>query len=39
MHLDLLFRFQIDLSSISVVQMHPDYAIVRMLTGFQSEPH
>jgi probable phosphoglycerate mutase len=39
MHLDLLFRFQIDLGSISVVQMHPDYAIVRMLNWVPSESH
>lgn len=31
MHLDLLFRFQIDPGSVSVVQMHADNAIVRML--------
>lgn len=31
MHLDLLFRFQIDPGSVSVVQMHADGAVVRML--------
>ena len=30
-HLDLLFRFEIDLGSVSVVQTHDDCAIVRML--------
>jgi probable phosphoglycerate mutase len=29
--LDLLFRFQIDPASVSVVQIHQDCAIVRML--------
>jgi probable phosphoglycerate mutase len=31
MHLDLLFRFQIDPGSVSVVQMGADHAVVRML--------
>jgi broad specificity phosphatase PhoE len=31
MHLDLFFRLQIDPGSVSVVQMHADCAIVRML--------
>jgi probable phosphoglycerate mutase len=31
MHLDLLFRFQIDPGSMSVVQMHADCTVVRML--------
>jgi broad specificity phosphatase PhoE len=31
MHLDLLLRFQIDPASVSLVQMHQDCAIVRML--------
>jgi probable phosphoglycerate mutase len=31
MHLDLLFRFQIDPGSVSLVQMSQDCAIVRML--------
>ncbi len=30
-HLDLLFRFQIDPGSISIVQIHTDDAIVRLL--------
>jgi hypothetical protein len=30
-HLDLLFRFQIDRASVSVVRMHADDAILRML--------
>ena len=31
MHLDLLFRFQIDPGSVSIVQMHADDAFVRVL--------
>lgn len=31
MHLNLLFRFQVDPGSVSVVQMHSDCAIVRVL--------
>ena len=31
MHLDLLFRFQIDPGSVSIVQIHADGAIVRLL--------
>jgi broad specificity phosphatase PhoE len=31
MHLDLLFRFQIDPASVSAVQMHADCAIVQMV--------
>jgi broad specificity phosphatase PhoE len=31
MHLDLLFRFQIDPGSVSIVQIHADHAVVRML--------
>lgn len=31
MHLDLLFRLQIDAGSVSIVQIHADGAIVRMI--------
>jgi broad specificity phosphatase PhoE len=31
LHLDLLFRFQVDCGSVSVVQMHGDRPVVRML--------
>ncbi|HEX5490397.1 MAG TPA: histidine phosphatase family protein [Candidatus Udaeobacter sp.] len=31
MHLELLFRFQIDLGSVSIVQMHAGEAVVRIL--------
>jgi broad specificity phosphatase PhoE len=38
MHLDLLFRFEIDPGSVSVIQMHADHAIVRMINWVPINP-
>jgi broad specificity phosphatase PhoE len=38
MHLDLLFRFEVDPGSISVVQMHAECAVVRMLNWVPIRP-
>jgi probable phosphoglycerate mutase len=38
MHLDLLFRFEIDPGSVSVIQMHADHAIVRMINWVPMNP-
>ncbi len=35
MHLDLLFRFQIDPGSVSLVQMTERHAIVRLLNWIE----